>query len=410
MVTERREMEETNEFFRCSRMWLLLTLIIAQGHVSPVEVKNITEVNPEQFMNISERIQYWGYPSEEYEVCTHDGYFLSLNRIPGEIFVFLGSKAAVLLTHCLNMEGSVWVANMPDSSLAFILADAGYDVWIGNNRGNSWSRRHQHLTIDQEEFWDFSFHEMGIFDLSATIDFILQKTGQQQIYYIGHSQGSSIGFVGFSELPQLAEKIKIFFALAPSYNLQGLISPEMQLLRLPDALIKIIFGRKEFCLLSRSMRASVARKCSCYPIDSLCKQAIFLFCGFNEKNLNKSRTDVYLSRFPDYTSVKNFLHWGQVVKSGEFRYFDYGQEMLDKYSQTSPPLYRIEEITVPIAIWHGGQDWICQPVEIEALLPRITNLIHYKYFPDWNHFDFLWGLDAPQRLYREILNLMEKQL
>ncbi|XP_060096908.1 lipase member M-like [Heteronotia binoei] len=385
-------------------MWILLTVIIVLGHVNSEEANDKTEQNPEQFMNISERIQYWGYPSEEYEVLTHDDYFLSLNRIPG------GSKAAVLLIHGLGMEGSVWVADLPDNSLGFILADAGYDVWLGNNRGNSWSRRHKFLTIDQQEFWEFSFHEMGIFDLSAIIDFILQKTGQQQIYYIGHSQGSSIAFVAFSELPQLAEKIKIVFALAPSYNLEGFVSPPMQLLRLPEILIKLIFGRKEFSLMNRRLKAFVARLCGYQPMNYLCKQALFLFSGFNEKNLNQSRTDVYISRYPDYTSVKNILHCSQVAKSGEFRYYDYGSGLADKYNETSPPLYRIEEITVPIAVWHGGQDWICQPVEIDALLPRITNLIHHECFPDWNHFDFLWGLDAPQRLYKEIIYLMEKHL
>uniref|UniRef100_A0ACB8F897 Uncharacterized protein n=2 Tax=Sphaerodactylus townsendi TaxID=933632 RepID=A0ACB8F897_9SAUR len=397
-------MEGTEGFCRLCRMWLLLTMIIVQGQVNPEEFKHKTELNPEQFMNISEKIKYWGYPSEEYEVLTHDGYFLKLNRIRG------GSKSAVLLMHCLDMEGSVWVSNLPDNSLGFMLADAGYDVWIGNNRGNSWSRRHQHLTVDQQEFWDFSFHEMGIFDLPAMIDFILLETGQQQIYYVGHSQGSSIAFVAFSELPHLAEKIKIFFALAPAYNLQGLVSPIMQLLRLPDILIKLMFGTKEFCIMSVGLRAFVARTCGYRPIDYLCKQALMLFSGFNGKNLNQSRTDVYISQFPDFTSVKNILHWGQVAKSGEFRYFEYDLGLIDKYNKTSPPLYRIEDITVPIAMWHGGQDWICQPVEIDALLPRITNLMHYKYLPDWNHFDFIWGSDAPERLYREILHLMEKQL
>jgi triacylglycerol esterase/lipase EstA (alpha/beta hydrolase family) len=28
------------------------------------------------------------------------------------------------------------------------------------------------------------------YDLSATINFIVKKTGQKQIYYVGHSQGT----------------------------------------------------------------------------------------------------------------------------------------------------------------------------------------------------------------------------
>ncbi|XP_060096798.1 lipase member M-like [Heteronotia binoei] len=383
-------------------MWLLIIMLAVQGTANLEEAQ--PKMNPEQFMNVSEKIQYWNYPCEEYEVLTHDGYYLSLSRIPG------GSKAAILLMHGLILEGSVWVADLPNNSLGFILADAGYDVWIGNNRGNSWSRRHQFLTIDQQEFWDFSFHEMGVYDLSAMVDFILQKSGQKKIFYAGHSQGSTIGFVAFSVVPELAEKIKMFFALGPAYTFRysrSLLSP---ILWLPTAFLKIIFGTKELCLLSPRLRASMAQKCSSQLLDVLCKQVLFLVSGFNEKNLNQSRADVYVSIFPDYTSVKNSIHWSQSAKTGEFRFFDYGSRNIEKYNQTSPPLYRIEEITVPIAVWSGGQDWVCQPKETMELLSRITNLIHYKHFPDWNHWDFIWGLDAAQRMYVEILGLMEKHL
>lgn len=38
-----------------------------------------------------------------------------------------------------------------------------------------------------------SFHEMAMYDLPAMTDFVLQKTGQKQIYYVGYSQGCTIG-------------------------------------------------------------------------------------------------------------------------------------------------------------------------------------------------------------------------
>lgn len=38
-----------------------------------------------------------------------------------------------------------------------------------------------------------SFDEMARFDLPAVINFILQKTGQEKIYYIGYSQGTTMG-------------------------------------------------------------------------------------------------------------------------------------------------------------------------------------------------------------------------
>lgn len=38
-----------------------------------------------------------------------------------------------------------------------------------------------------------SFHEMAMYDLPATINYILQKTGQEQLYYVAYSQGTTTG-------------------------------------------------------------------------------------------------------------------------------------------------------------------------------------------------------------------------
>jgi lysosomal acid lipase/cholesteryl ester hydrolase len=42
-------------------------------------------------------------------------------------------------------DGFSWLLAPPEESLAYILADDGFDVWIANNRGTRWSRRHVSL-------------------------------------------------------------------------------------------------------------------------------------------------------------------------------------------------------------------------------------------------------------------------
>jgi len=38
---------------------------------------------------------------------------------------------------------------------AYVMADIGYDVWMGNSRGNTYSKRHINLTATRKEFWNF---------------------------------------------------------------------------------------------------------------------------------------------------------------------------------------------------------------------------------------------------------------
>ncbi|XP_077786595.1 putative lysosomal acid lipase/cholesteryl ester hydrolase isoform X1 [Podarcis muralis] len=400
--------------FSCrSRMWLLIVAAsLIQGLATSENFVRRRNVDPEATMNISEIISFRGYPSEEYEVLTDDGYILSINRIPhGKINQWKkGPKPSVFLQHGLLADGSNWVTNLDYNSLGFMLADAGYDVWLGNSRGNTWSRKHKHYTADQEEFWMFSFDEMARYDIPASIDFILNKTGQEQIFYVGHSQGTTMAFIAFSTMPQLAKKVKMFFGLAPVATIKFSTSPLAKIGVFPELMFKAMFGNKQFLPQNKVMSWLATHLCDHFVFDYLCGNVFFLLCGFNEKNLNMTRVDVYSTHCPAGTSVQNMLHWAQAVKSGQLKAFDWGSKKANMahYNQSTPPFYKVKEMTVPTALWTGGHDWLADPKDIALLMTQVPNLVYHKNIPEWEHLDFIWGLDAPQRMYKDIIQLMQK--
>lgn len=79
---------------------------------------------------------------------------------------------------------------------AFYLANKGFDVWVGNSRGNRYSNKKMSPSV--LNFWDFTFNDMAKHDLPAAFGYISRVT-QRKIHYIGHSQGTLIMFIALSE-------------------------------------------------------------------------------------------------------------------------------------------------------------------------------------------------------------------
>ncbi|XP_075389553.1 gastric triacylglycerol lipase-like [Tenrec ecaudatus] len=319
-----------------------------------------------------------------------------------------GQKPVVFLQHGLLTSATNWISNLPNNSLAFILADAGFDVWLGNSRGNTYARRNMYYSPDSVEFWAFSFDEMAKYDLPATIEFIVKKTGQESLHYIGHSQGTTIGFIAFSTNPKLAKRIKTFYALAPAATLKYIKSLLKEVSLIPDILFKIIFGNKIFYPHNFFDDFLATEVCSRQTLNEVCSNALFIMCGFDSQNLNMSRLDVYLSHNPAGTSVQNLLHWSQAVRSGEFQAFDWGSSVQNKmhYNQPTPPFYDVTAMRVPIALWSGGNDLLADPQDVDLLLPKLSNVIYFKKIALYNHLDFIWAVTAPQEIYNEIVSMI----
>jgi lysosomal acid lipase/cholesteryl ester hydrolase len=121
----------------------------------------------------------------------------------------------VFLQHGFLCSSADWLVGSRSAALGFILADAGYDVWLGNFRGNTYSRRHLTLNPDLEEFWRFSFDEHGQQDLPSMLDHVLATTGRQRLVYIGHSMGTLAFWVMMNVQPEMNAKVELMVGLAP---------------------------------------------------------------------------------------------------------------------------------------------------------------------------------------------------
>lgn len=393
-------------------MFYLMTFLLFQVFIRMIYSISRTTVDPEIYMNTTELIRSKGYPCNEYQVVTEDGYILDIQRIPHGRKQHLNSRVpppVVLIQHGLLSSSACWVENLANESLGFILADEGYDVWLGNSRGNTYGMKHKTLSPDQEEFWRFSWDEMASLDLSATVDTILNVTGQSSIFYVGHSQGAEIAFAALSNNAELTRKIRLLIALAPAVYLGHLESPIRYLSDLSTNLLYDLLGRKDFLPDSNFIRWIGKEVCGKKIPGFLCEEVLFLFGGYDAKEMNESRIPVYTGHNPAGTSVQNLIHYAQAVRTGHFQMFDFGPEVnMKKYKQTTPPKYNISNIKTKTALFSGTADWLVVPVDVARVAKELNTLVEHIVIQDWEHLDFIWAMQAPSLCYKYVTELLGK--
>ncbi|MBA0675098.1 hypothetical protein Goari_016659 [Gossypium aridum] len=169
-----------------------------------------------------------GYECEDHSVTTKDGYILNVVRIPmGRCrdCRTRGNKSPVLLQHGVFVDGRSWLLLPPKQSLAFNLADNGYDVWLVNSRGTEYSEGHTSLNFDDPAYWNWSLDELVAYDLPATFQYVYDQTGQK-LHFVGHSLGTLMVMAAMSrdQLVNMLESVALLCPVAYMGHTTSLLS------------------------------------------------------------------------------------------------------------------------------------------------------------------------------------------
>ena len=68
------------------------------------------------------------------------------------------------MQHGIFDSADCFIMHTVDKAPAFQLAAAGFDVWLGNQRGTKHSLGHETMDLKSKEYWEFSISEFGDFD------------------------------------------------------------------------------------------------------------------------------------------------------------------------------------------------------------------------------------------------------
>ncbi|KAJ4374823.1 cholesterol esterase [Neocucurbitaria cava] len=367
--------------------------------------------------DFTELCELYGYYCEEHIVQTGDGYLLGLHRLgwrQGEEDVRVNGgdkskgvkKKVVYLHHGLMMNSEVWVCNTErERCLPFELVERGYDVWLGNNRGNKYSKKSVHAAPTSSSFWNFSMDQFAFHDIPDSIAYILETTHQPSLSYIGFSQGTAQAFATLSIHPTLNEKVDVFIALAPAMSPKGIASGIVDsFVKASPDILYLTFGRKSI-LPSATMWQSIL-----YPpifvrlIDTSLR---FLF-GWTAVNITPSQKLAAYPHLYSFTSTKSVVHWFQIIRNGVFQMYD--DEAPNPITSNRSKYYKVakfptKNIKTPIVLVYGGSDSL---VDIKVMLKELPRHTIAKEIPHYEHLDFLWAQSVDDLVFPHVFEALDE--
>lgn len=130
---------------------------------------------------------------------------------------------------------------------------------------------------------------MGMYDLPANFDYVKEVTGKPDLYYIGHSMGTTMFFVCMATRPEYNSRIRLMNALAPVSYTEHMISPINLIAPFANQVEWLLnmFGAYEFLPNNKIMEFLGQTLChQNSPVQAICSNVIFIMSGYDTEQLN----------------------------------------------------------------------------------------------------------------------------
>ncbi|XP_075530048.1 lipase member M-like [Dermacentor variabilis] len=308
--------------------------------------------------------------------------------------------------HLLNYSSTVLQAG-------FILADRGYDVWAMNTREIAFRSHNKNMSQKHDRYWQWSFDEIGRYDIAAVIDFVLNATGSTRVSLLGYSQGVLSSLVLFSTRPEYNDKVDILIGYAPVANVSHFRFPFPELFAFADPIFLLLdpLGNSGYFHLPQALRQVIQAICNMFKGEP-CSLFLTLTLLSSPEQSNKTRMSVLLSHFLIGTSYQNLRHIVQMYRSKNFLMYDYGSSKnKELYGQRKPPAYPVERTTVPVALFSSEGDTLGNPEDVYALVDSLGSaLLFNSVLPPKNfrHVDFAFGYKASGFLHGPMIDTLDE--
>ncbi|XP_017778066.1 PREDICTED: lipase member K-like [Nicrophorus vespilloides] len=324
------------------------------------------EDNPDVFSDTSAIIDRHGFPVENHTVYTKDGYILNVYRIPNP------SGQPVFLQHGAAASSEWWVYT-GNNSLAFRLARKGYDVWLGNTRGNYNSDERNHKT--DKQYWNYTIDDMGNYDLPAVFDTIIKETNKRgEIIYVGHSQGTTEAMIySITHRDEAKRNLKGLILICPVAKMNSTNKLLINFVKILDVLQIDHTGS------SNNLLTAILQN-----FGSLMKNLA------NLSNYIYGPTNLYTAEYmPIFfrylmssESTLPLKQFAQMASSGKFEAYNHGLG--------SPKVYDLSMINVPVHLIAGKNDALANLTDVMIVHEEIKNS-KLTVMQGYNHMNFFFS-------------------